>query len=146
MTTNFLQVELNVVFKTPKTIGDLFPFKDNIKRNENKSLVVYKVKCKFCSATYIGKTERIFEHRIKEHQKSDSSSCKQHELSTGHEMDFKNVEILENANTDFRLRIKELLHILKQQPSLNKQLNSQSGYDIKTLTIKAYPQHQKAQT
>ena len=43
VTTNFPQVELNVVFKAPKTIGDMYPFKDNIKRNESKSLVVYKV-------------------------------------------------------------------------------------------------------
>ncbi len=39
--------------------------------------------------------------------------------------------------------MKELLHILKEQPELNKQLNSQSDYEIKTLIIQAYPQHRK---
>ena len=39
----------------------------------------------------------------------------------------------------FKLRMKELLHILKEQPELNKQLNSQSDYEIKTLIIQAYP-------
>jgi len=39
--------------------------------------------------------------------------------------------------------MKELLHILKEQPELNKQLNSQSDFKIKTLIIKAYPQHRK---
>jgi hypothetical protein len=34
--------------------------------------------------------------------------------------------------------MKELL-----QPELNKQLNSQSDYEIKTLIIQAYPQHRK---
>jgi hypothetical protein len=36
--------------------------------------------------------------------------------------------------------MKELLDILKEQPELKKQLNSQSGYEIKTLIIQAYPQ------
>jgi hypothetical protein len=39
--------------------------------------------------------------------------------------------------------MKELLHILKEQPELNQQLNSQSDYKIKTLIIQAYPQHRK---
>jgi hypothetical protein len=47
------------------------------------------------------------------------------------------------ASTDFKLRMKELLHILKRKPELNKQLNSQSNYDIKTLIIAAYPQFRK---
>ncbi|CAF0988165.1 unnamed protein product [Brachionus calyciflorus] len=51
-----------------------------------------------------------------------------------------NIEIIDKADTDMKLRIKELLHILKRKPSLNKQLNSQSNYEIKTLSIQAYPQ------
>ncbi len=35
--------------------------------------------------------------------------------------------------------MKELLHILKRKPELNKQLNSQSNYDIMTLIIAANP-------
>ena len=54
---NYPQVEFNVAFKAPKTIGELFPFKDNVKNTEDKSLVVYKIKCKECGAEYIGKTE-----------------------------------------------------------------------------------------
>ena len=61
---NYPQVEFNVAFKAPKTIGELFPFKDNVKNTEDKSLVVYKIKCKECGAEYIGKTERMLCHRI----------------------------------------------------------------------------------
>ena len=141
---NYPQVDFNVAFKAPKTIGELFPFKDNVKNTEDKSLVVYKIKCKECGAEYIGKTERMLCHRIKEHQKNTNSVCYQHvEKNPGHQMDYENIEIIDKASTDFKLRMKELLHILKRKPELNKQLNSQSNYDIKTLIIAAYPQFRK---
>ena len=56
-------------------------------------------------------------------------------------MDYDNIEVIDRANTDFKLRMKELLHILKNKPELNKQMNAQSEFDIKTLIIPAYPQH-----
>ena len=68
------------------------------------------------------------------------SSCHQHANTTGHVIDYDKIEIIDKADTDMKLRIKELLHILKRKPSLNKQLNSQSNYEIKTLIIQAYPQ------
>jgi hypothetical protein len=58
-------------------------------------------------------------------------------------MDYENIEIIDKASTDSKLRMKELLHILKRNPELKKQLNSQSNYDIKTLIIAAYPQFRK---
>ncbi|CAF0999626.1 unnamed protein product [Brachionus calyciflorus] len=142
--SNFTLVNFNVAYQTPKTISIHFPFKDNIKKNEDKSLVVYNIKCKNCEANYIGKCKRILSYRISEHKKSSESSCCQHESSTGHTMDYDNIEIIDKAGTDMKLRIKELLHILKRKPSLNKQLNSQSNYEIKTLIIQAYRQHRKS--
>jgi hypothetical protein len=58
-------------------------------------------------------------------------------------MDYENIQVIDRASSNFKLRMKELLHILKEQPELNKQLNSQSDYEIKTLIIQAYPQHRK---
>ena len=57
-------------------------------------------------------------------------------------MDYENVKVIDRASSDFKLRMKELLHILKEKPELNKQMNSQSKYEIKTLIITAYEQHQ----
>ncbi len=103
--------------------------------------MVYSLKCAKCNAEYIGKTERILSQRINEHETSVASACREHELThRGHKISYDNVEVLDTADTDHKLRIKELLHILKKQPVLNKQLNSQSNYDIKTLIIQAYPQ------
>ena len=56
-------------------------------------------------------------------------------------MDYENVQVIDAASTDTKLRIKELLHILKREPLLNKQLNSQSNFEINTLLIQAYAQH-----
>jgi hypothetical protein len=58
-------------------------------------------------------------------------------------MDYENIQVIDRASSNFKLRMKELLHILKEQPELNKQLNSQSDYGIKTLIRQAYPKHRR---
>ena len=104
-------------------------------------MVVYELKCSTCGAAYIGKTERILCHRLKEHREGNSSACKQHVMANpSHRIDSDNVEILDSADNDIKLRIKELLHILTRKPELNKQLGSQSSFEIKTLLIQAYTQ------
>ena len=126
------------------TIGKLFPFKDTLKNAEDRSLVVYSIRCDQCNAEYVGKTERILSYRIKEHSsnaKTNTSACKQHERDhRGHTMNYGRVEVLDSADTNQKLLVKELLHILDREPALNKQLNSQSSFDIKSLTILTYPQ------
>ena len=92
-------------------------------------MVVYHIKCKSYTNNYIGKKDRILSIRMHEHEHSDvKSACHQHPKETGHIMDYENVEVIDTASTDTKLRIKELLHILKKEPTLNKQLNSQSNY------------------
>ncbi len=70
-------------------------------------------------------------HRLKEHQKkkqtTNKSACYEHiEENPTHEMDYENIQVIDPASSNFKIRMKELLHILKEQPELNKQLNSQS--------------------
>lgn len=137
------QVDFNVAFRTPDEIGKHFPYKDNIKTNAQRSLVVYRIKCKHqgCDASYIGKTERILKHRIDEHKKKPDSACYQHEKeNVGHVMDYDDVEIIDSADSNSKLLCKELLHIVKKKPSLNRQLGNDSSFNIKTLIIAAYPQ------
>ena len=141
VSNNFPQVDFNVAVQAPMTIGKLFPFKDNVKNVSERSMVVYSLKCALCEVEYIGKTERILCHRLKEYKNSKNSACKQHVgANPTHYFDFDNVEILDTADSDKKLRIKELLHILSRNPELNKQHGSQSNYEIKTLIITAYPQ------
>ncbi len=130
MDSNFPTVDLRVVFVAPSEIGMRFKFKDKVNEREKQSLVVYHIKCKDCGADYIGKTERILFYRLKEHKTQKSSALCQHQQSTGHKIDFENVQILDRADSDRKLQLKELLHIDKRKPSLNVQLNSQSQYRI----------------
>ena len=45
---NFPRVNFNVAYQTPKTIGSCYPFKDNIKRDMDKSLEIKNIKCTQC--------------------------------------------------------------------------------------------------
>jgi hypothetical protein len=62
--THYEQVEFNVAFRAPMTIGSMFPFKDKVKNVEERSMVVYCLQCNTCRNVYIGKTERILCHRF----------------------------------------------------------------------------------
>ena len=143
VSNNYWQVNFNVAFKTPSQIDKYFPFKDNVKNTLHRSMVVYKIKCGHinCDATYIGKTKRILGLRMDEHSRIPQSACHQHESSNpGHFMAYDDVEVIDTADSNQKLEIKELLHIINEKPSLNKQLNEQSKFNIKTLIIAAYQQ------
>ena len=103
-------------------------------------MVIYNIKCQTCGAEYVGKTKRILRYRISEH-KQKGSACHEHQTSNpGHEIDYDGVKVIDSADNNFKLCVKELLHILKKKPEMNKQLNAQSDYEIKTVIVKAYPQ------
>ena len=139
----FIEVEFNVAFQSPHTIGKMFPFKDNIKNKLERSNVVYRVVCS-CGHDYIGKCTQILSRRIGQHRDTDKdSACNKHvAVNKSHRIDYDNVEILDTADSDKKLQYKELLHILKREPELNKQIGKQSKHDCKTLIIKAHP-HQE---
>ena len=138
---NFPQVEFNVAFQAPMTIGKMFPFKDGTRKVEERSLVVYSLRCEKCDAQYIGKTERIVYHRMKEHRTKKDSSCFKHtQENPTHSFNTDKVEILDSADSDKKLKLKELMYINSRRPEINKQHGSQSKHEIKTLIIATYPQ------
>ena len=68
---------------------------------------------------------------MKEHQKKKQtkkkSACYEHiEGNPTHQMDYESIQVNDRASSNFKSRMKELLHILKEQPELNIHLNSQS--------------------
>ena len=117
-------LEIKLVF-TPFKIKSCFGAKDPIPAGL-RSRVIYKFSCAGCSACYIRETNRHFATRIREHLASDKNShifkhlrgsenCR----SLCSEDCFK---ILDSAPTSFQLKIKEAMHILWEQPSLNSQV------------------------
>jgi hypothetical protein len=120
--TNFKNIELRVAFTTPNTVGKLFPFKDNIKETKLHSLVVYSIKCETCGKEYIGKTERILAHRIKEHNTKEDSAIQLHlRENPTHKMNAENAKIVDSAANNRKLLLIEAFQINKRRPELNTQ-------------------------
>ena len=84
-------------------------------------MVVYHLKCKNCTANYVGQTKRICDVRMNDHQTDKNSHVYEHHNIDGHEIDFENVEILDRADTIRKLEYKEMLYIRKLKPTINKQ-------------------------
>ena len=106
----------------------MFPFKDNITEKTNLSNVVYQIECETCNQTYIGKTERILQLRIAEHNKKQKgeenlkSAIQVHKASfPDHNIDANNIKILDRVDNNFKLMLKEMLHINTKKPELNVQ-------------------------
>ena len=91
-----------------------FSYKDPIP-DDLKSLLVYKLTCASCSSSYIGETGHHFKTRIEEHIKKDNKShIFKHLHSTAKCFDlynFLSFKIIDNANSKFDLKIKEVLQI-----------------------------------
>ena len=59
----FEKIKLTVAFKSPNELGSHFLFKDKLKNKNAEALIVYKIICKHCEASYIEKTKRIITTR-----------------------------------------------------------------------------------
>ena len=57
--------------------------------------------------------------------KDKDLSVSDHSKRFGHEIDWNNVEIIDVARSNMHLLWKEMLHIYKDKPSMNKQLKSE---------------------
>ena len=117
-------LKISLAFSTFK-IGRLFSTKDRLPLL-SRSKVVYKFACASCGACYIGETHRHLSTRISEHMMNKGSNIYKHlqefpvykqSYSAG---DFI---VLDSANTDYSLKLKESIHIQLTKPSLNVQVH-----------------------
>ena len=90
-----------------------------------KSFVVYYFKCVNCNIDYVGQTKRHCSVRIDEHLRVDKQSHIYKHLNSNvlcknscNESSFK---IIDRADTEYSLKLKEALHIKWIKPKLNAQ-------------------------
>ena len=121
--SSYPQVDFNIALKGATNIGNLFGFKDKPPDTE-KSKVVYSIKCTTCGKEYIGKTIKQLRDREEEHQTDPKSTVYKHIKNTNHTIDWGQIEILDTADTDKKLLLKEMLYINKRKPELNIQKSS----------------------
>ena len=88
---------------------------------------VYKINCDDCNAIYIGKTERNFNQRYREHLKDNQSHIYQHLNEQKHHLSsiHKNLEVLHYSNNSSKIKTLEAVEIRKASliklPLLNAQ-------------------------
>ena len=137
--SNFTDLELKVVFVAPMEMRNLFKFKDKVTDKFKQSLVLYRINCSECSSFYIGKTERIMGYRYKEHVYKPKPEAKtknknapyKHSVATGHTIDYEGIELINRADSNFKLCIKEKLHIVEDKPDMNTLCTNE--FELKTL-------------
>ena len=94
----------------PSINKDLNKFikKGKIDFKHNKTVVVYKIKCKDCPQIYIGKTKRSLYMRISEHQNTEN-----------HNFDFKNIYIVDQESKWVKRTVSESINIHLHEPTIN---------------------------
>ena len=120
--------DLNIrwVFVCPK-IKQYFSNKDRTPLALQSS-VVYQFTCEVDPRiTYIGKTYRHLNVRIKEHQ-SKISAIYDHRLNCQCSCNSQNFKIIDSANDNFSLNIMESVHIKSINPVLNTQLKYNGAF------------------
>ena len=127
--------KLQIVFKNKTTLGNNFHFKDQIPK-DLFSCVVYKFQCGLCNEFYYGECMRHLNFRIGEHiglspptrKQVKSSSVADHLLLCNNSASYGDFSILTRENKKFLLELKESLLIMRDKPSLNRNITSAALY------------------
>ena len=129
--------KLQTVFKSQNKLAKTFRFTDRIPK-ELTSGVVYKFQCWLCNESYYGECVRHLNVRIGEHigispltrkkVKPKGSAVSDHFLLFNHSPSFENFSVLTKENEKFLLELKESVLIMRDKPSLNRNIRSAPLY------------------
>ena len=93
--------------------------KDKVTK-EDKSGVIYQIKCGECEASYVGETGRQLKDRVSEHRKQKSSPIGEHLSQTTHSFSQEDVSVLHHESEWFKRGVAEAIFINRESPSLNR--------------------------
>ena len=116
--------KLQIAFKGQNKLANSFRFKDRIPK-ELTSVVVYKFQCGLCNEFYNGEYVRQFNVRmgsISEFHHWLRRKLIDHFLFCNHSQYFENFSEITKENRKFVLELKESLLIMKDKPSLNRNI------------------------
>ena len=89
--------------------------------------MVYKFVGAGCNACYVGETCRHFSTRVRQNLDCDRASHISKHLQDSEYCralcSAESISVLDHASIGFQLKIKEAIHIQREQPSLNQQLH-----------------------
>ena len=125
------------MFKNKTRLGNNFHFKDQIPKDLTLG-VVSKFQCGVCNDSYYGGCMRHLNVRIGDHigispltikqVKPKNSSVSDHLLFCNHSASYDDFSILTRENKKFLLELKESLLIMRNKPSLNRNITSAPVY------------------
>ena len=121
------------VFDNTTSIGNNFHSKDQIPKDLTSG-VVYKFQRGICNESYYDKCVRHLKVRIGEHGgisplakkqvKPLNSSVADHLLFCNHSASYDDFNILMRENKKFLIELKESLFLMRDKPSLNRNITS----------------------
>ena len=115
-------LQIRLVFNTCK-LKSYFSNKDRLP-NMFMSFVIYHFQCTGCNSAYVGRTHVHYDTRCEQHLKTDVNSSIYKHINVKqccNKSDKKSFKIIDRANTDYELAIKEAMHINWLKPDLNTQ-------------------------
>ena len=125
------------MFKNKTRLGNNFHFKDRIPKDLTSG-VIYKSQCGLYNESYYGECLRHLNVRIGEHigispltkkqVKPKNSSVANHLLFCNHSASYDDFSILTRENKNLLLELKESLLIMRDKPSLNRNITSAPLY------------------
>ena len=114
---------IKVCNKPSRTLQQEFPSIKHRPPTEEKTDVVYKIPCKYCTWNYIGETGRSLKTRKAEHirnvkQQKNGSKIARHAWDNGHIIEFDNAQVIHKGNFRCHLTL-ESWHTTKDRNADN---------------------------